>query len=866
MISPIPPIRPFYKKTSPFILLLAQRVIIIVYSVALILGSSTVGSRAAAFRFGVSISTFRYIGPSFIRHHFTSLATVPQRSLRRKAFAPNIRNHQVMSASSKGLESTTSAQPVPPVAFRDEVNGFVYAGVAPESWDSSIPRQTETSTEPLIDPPVRVADPYHWMRDDKRTNEQVLQHLRNENDYTNAVTQHLQQNASDGKNSVVDTLYHEMLSVIQETDYTTPRPNKDFMYYTRTIQGKAYTIHCRAPRDSHMLWNSSMSDDEKKITPISIGEQITLDINDLAVNQSYCSVGSVKASPSQQLLAYTVDFTGDEKCTLFIKNLVTQEIVHDNDASFEIYGSIQWGMDTDTTVYYLKLDHAQRPFQVYRRTFYNLDDSIFTTITKTNTAYVDTLLFEDLDDSNWVGIYKSKDDRFLFIEASSKETTEIHYIDLSQPLDSQEVRCIAPRRQKVLYEVDHRDGFWWICSNVNNLPNMALFTAPAVPNCQNLWTMVTSAITAEPIFDGGYTRSLDGVTCFVNHVVAYGREEGIPRVWIIGEIQTEGSTEKTAIGVHKFERLAFAEDAYDVGLGTNYEYDTSTIVVTYDSMISPTQSIEINMDDTAQRVILKEKIVPGYEKSLYHCERLTLLGRDRVTRIPISMVYRADVMEHHVGSNQPVPVHLYGYGSYGACMEADFVATRLPLLNRGIVYVIAHVRGGGEMGRTWYEEPNGGKYLCKKNSFNDFCDTAKWLIHEKNLTTPDLLSCEGRSAGGLLIGASINQAPEFFKVAILGVPFVDVVPTMIDASIPLTAGEWEEWGNPNEEKYHQYMIEYTPTVNVQHAKYPACLLTGGLHDPRVQVSFIFSASDCIVFISSPNFVIVSVLGTGEVCR
>jgi oligopeptidase B len=197
-------------------------------------------------------------------------------------------------------------------------------------------------------------------------------------------------------------------------------------------------------------------------------------------------------------------------------------------------------------------------------------------------------------------------------------------------------------------------------------------------------------------------------------------------------------------------------------------------------------------------------------------------------------------MEQHKMLNQPVSVHLYGYGSYGACMEADFVATRLPLLNRGIVYVIAHVRGGGEMGRIWYEEPNGGKYLCKKNTFNDFCDTAKWLIRDKKLTTSDLLSCEGRSAGGLLVGASINQAPELFKVAILGVPFVDVVPTMIDASIPLTAGEWEEWGNPNERKYHQYMMEYTPTLNVQNAKYPACLLTGGLHDPRVQVCLILS--------------------------
>jgi oligopeptidase B len=176
-----------------------------------------------------------------------------------------------------------------------------------------------------------------------------------------------------------------------------------------------------------------------------------------------------------------------------------------------------------------------------------------------------------------------------------------------------------------------------------------------------------------------------------------------------------------------------------------------------------------------------------------------------------------------------------GYGSYGACMEASFSSTRLSLLDRGMVYVIAHIRGGGEMGRQWYEEPNGAKYLCKKNTFNDFVDVARWLIHDRSLTIPELMSCEGRSAGGLLIGSSINQAPDLFKAAILGVPFVDVVSTMTDASIPLTVVEWEEWGNPNEEKYHQYMMDYCPMQTIQAAKYPACLLTGGLHDPRVQV-------------------------------
>jgi len=237
------------------------------------------------------------------------------------------------------------------------------------------------------------------------------------------------------------------------------------------------------------------------------------------------------------------------------------------------------------------------------------------------------------------------------------------------------------------------------------------------------------------------------------------------------------------------------------------------------------------------RIVLKARHVPGYSKADYDCERITVTSRDGDTEIPVSIVYRRDVMDQHLrsGKSERLPVHLIGYGSYGASSEADFSATRLTLLNRGIVFAVAHVRGGSEMGRQWYEEPNGAKFLCKENSFNDFVDVAKWLTEVKKITTPQQLSIEGRSAGGLLIGASINQAPEQFSVAILGVPFVDVVCTMVDSSIPLTTGEWEEWGNPNEELYFSYMLNYSPMNNVKDgAKYPSCLLTGGLHDPRVQ--------------------------------
>lgn len=347
---------------------------------------------------------------------------------------------------------------------------------------------------------------------------------------------------------------------------------------------------------------------------------------------------------------------------------------------------------------------------------------------------------------------------------------------------------------------------------------MKLMSAPAIPDSAYKWKLVEDS-NGTPIFDGSLSKSLDSVTVVNTHLIAEGREGGIPRVWVV-DIDTKAAT-----------RLEFDEEAYNVGLLSHYEADTKTITVSYDSMLTPPSSIDIVLGDDSQRTVLKTKIVPGYDKGKYGFSRMDVLSRDGETKIPISVVYQKETMEK-VKAGERVPCHLYGYGSYGMCMEAGFSSTRLPLLDRGMIYIVIHVRGGGEMGRNWYEEPNGGKYLCKMNTFNDFVDVAKFLVD--GWSTPNMLSCEGRSAGGLLIGAAINQAPELFRCAILGVPFVDVVCTMTDSTIPLTTGEWIEWGNPNEARYYQYMMDYSPMNNVQSGKkYPACWLTGGLHDPRV---------------------------------
>eukprot|EP00577_Skeletonema_sp_RCC1716_P008538 CAMPEP_0113411114 /NCGR_PEP_ID=MMETSP0013_2-20120614/22071_1 /TAXON_ID=2843 ORGANISM="Skeletonema costatum, Strain 1716" /NCGR_SAMPLE_ID=MMETSP0013_2 /ASSEMBLY_ACC=CAM_ASM_000158 /LENGTH=750 /DNA_ID=CAMNT_0000297403 /DNA_START=53 /DNA_END=2302 /DNA_ORIENTATION=- /assembly_acc=CAM_ASM_000158 len=693
-------------------------------------------------------------------------------------------------------EATKNDVISPPVARRDEEK-VCFAGVGPADWDAKMPRQSNDSSEKLLDPPVAIPDPYGWLRDDTRENKEILDYLRAENEYSQSMTTHLK--------GLQDSLYDEFLSSIQETDYTTPRSREGFWYYTRTFKGESYSAYCRAPKTSDTF---SINWDGTKESPIMPGEEVYLNVNELAKDKSYCSVGRVKPSPSQTYIAYAVDFSGDEKYEMHVRNLETGEDVAltevASDDLLEVDGLL-WGKDDDT-LYYMTMDEFHRPYRLYQRKDWKSD------------APTDTLLKEELDDLFWCSSYKSLDGKYIFFDTASKETSEVWYLSTEDESSVTEMKCVAKRRNKVLYEVEHGDDSWYVWTNVDGSPNMKLMSSPATADSAANWELVVDA-NGTPLFDGSLAKSLDSVTVLNTHVVIEGREGGIPRVWVYSK-ETK-----------KMKMLSFDEDAYDVGMLAHFEADTKSIAVSYDSLVTPPSSIEISLDDDSQRTVLKTKAVPGYDKGSYGCDRMEVLSRDGETKVPISVVYSNETMEK-VKAGERVPVHLYGYGSYGACMEADFDTTRLPLIKRGMIYVIAHIRGGGEMGRQWYEEPNGAKYLCKKNTFNDFVDVAKFLVD--TWTTPEMLSCEGRSAGGLLIGASINQAPELFKCAILGVPFVDVAVTMTDSTIPLTSGEWVEWGNPNEEKYHQYMMEYSPMNNVQKGKtYPACWLTGGLNDPRV---------------------------------
>ena len=717
-----------------------------------------------------------------------------------------------------------------PYAKREEERVF-YAGIAPPFWDTtSFPRQAETSQEPMMDPPIAVPDPYGWMRDESRTDRDVLRHLKLENKHTQYQTQHLE--------ALRDEIYSELVNGITETDYTLPRPHQgsDWYYYRRTMQGLSYPIHCRAPlsktphdelRATLNLWTAT----GEASLPILPGEQVVLDENVLCHGQSYCHVASLKISPSHELVAFAVDYAGGETYQLVIQNVATHKVVvTDKNNLQDMSSDLEWGAD-DMTIYYLLMDDAQRPYQLYRKQL--LDDA---KKTKSSNQPQDTLVFQEPDVLFWLGMVPSSLDReYMLIVAESTEASEWWYLNLNNNitntntndtdtdtddvLHEHEPECIAPRSSGVRYDVEYRNQEWWITSNIHQTPNMQLFRAPVGQQQQQLqWT---SPVLAH-LFGGSNAIALTALTPLANHVIVQGRQDGIPRIWIL-ELSPDSDD-----SIPQIIRLEFSEPAHDVELAGEYERNTTTIVVAYTSLVTPIQFIEIDLNEPSHRTILKERHVPGYSPEKYGCSRITVPSRDGHTEIPVSLVYTNAVWQERL--YRPVHVHLYAYASYGTSIDDDFHSDRLALLDRGMIYAIAHVRGGGEMGRQWYED---GKYLAKKNTFNDVVDIAQWMIQEQ-WTLPALLSAEGRSAGGLTIAATINQAPELFKMAILGVPFCDILATMVDSSIPLTAGEWEEWGNPNEIKYFDYMKSYAPLENVRNVTYPSLLLLAGLHDPRVQ--------------------------------
>jgi oligopeptidase B len=596
-------------------------------------------------------------------------------------------------------------------------------------------------------------DNYFWLRD--RADPDTIAYLEAENEFTKAEMKHTEEMQA--------KLYTELLGRIQQTDLSVPTKWDDYFYYTRTEEGKQYPIRCR------------------KHGSLDAPEEVLLEGNAMAEGKKYFRVGNFAPSPNHKLLAYSVDYEGDEAYTIYVKDLTTGELLAD--AIPNTYYSLEWGND-NATFFYTVLDAAKRPYKVFRHAL---------------GAAKDVLVCHEEDERFTVELEKTRSGAYILINISSSLTSEVRYRSADKPKGRFSI--LLPRVQETEYDVTHHGDSWFIRTN-DGAKTFRLIEAPVKDPSKGNWKEV---MAARP------EATIESVTAFQDDLVTEERNRGLIKLRI--QNFTSGQA-------HYVE---FHEPVYTAGLGANAEYDTKLLRYTYTSLVTPNSVFDYNMD-TRERVLKKQQIVlGGYDASEYQSERIYATAADDV-KVPISLVYRKGTARD--GS---APMLLYGYGAYGISMDPSFSSDRLSLLNRGMIYAIAHIRGGADLGKPWHED---GRILKKRNSFTDFIACAEYLIAEK-YTSADRLAIMGGSAGGLLMGAVTNMRPDLFAAVVAKVPFVDALNTMLDASLPLTVGEYEEWGNPNEKEFYEYIKSYAPYENVEPKAYPKILITAGLNDPRV---------------------------------
>ena len=560
-------------------------------------------------------------------------------------------------------------------------------------------------------------------------------------------------------------LYKEMLSRIQETDLSVPDRKGDYYYYARTEAGKAYPIYCRKQGSMDAI------------------EEVLLDQNLLAEGHSYFRLGTFQVSPNHQLLAYSVDTTGAELYTMFFLDLSTRQLYPESIS--ETYYSFAWGNDNQT-VFYTQVDAAHRPFKLFRHTLGSPVDD-------------DVLVHHEPDDAYYLMVSKTRSEAYILLSLESKVTSEVHFLDADHPTTSFQV--IQQRSPGVEYSIEHHSDHFYITTNEGAI-NFKLMNTPINAPSKDNWQTVIPHREEVMILD---------VSAFTNHLVIYEREAGLPNVRVC------------QLSTKEEHYITFPEPTYEVAEAANPEFNTHTLRFSYTSLVTPNSIFDYNLD-TQERELKKETpVLGGYDRTEYITQRMQVIAPDGAL-IPLSLVYKKGSK-----NEQPNPLLLTAYGSYGYSYPDAFSSSRLSLLDRGVVLAIAHIRGGAEMGRKWYED---GKLLQKKNTFTDFIACAEHLVKE-NWTSPKHLAISGGSAGGLLMGAVINLRPDLFNAVVAQVPFVDVVTTILDTSLPLSVMEWEEWGNPNDKVYYDYMKSYSPYDNVEAKDYPTLLITAGLNDPRV---------------------------------
>lgn len=599
-------------------------------------------------------------------------------------------------------------------------------------------------------------DDYSWLRDKK--NPEVMAYLEAENAYTRAEMEHTE--------GFQKALYQEMLSRIKEDDSTVPARLGEYWYYTRTETGKAYPIHCR------------------KKGSVDGPEEVLLDENELAEGHEFFDLGDAEVSPNDLLLAYTADFDGSENYTLYVKNLMTGELLADRVE--KISDEIEWAND-NATLYYVRLDQAtHRPWQMFR---HRLGD----------VATADTLVFQEADEAFFLSMGKSKDEKYMFVDLSSHTSSEVHFFSADIP-DASPI-LFAERRPNIELGMEHHEGWWYIVTN-EDATNFKLMRTRVEQPGREHWEEV---IPYDPLV------KIDDIETFRDFLVIYGRRGGYKNM-VVRDLRSG-----------EMHEITHPEPVYTLSGGVNLEYDTDLLRFGYSSLVTPATTYEYDMRNRSRVLLKQAEVLGGYDPTLYQSERIYAPAADG-TQVPISVVYRKDLR-----GPGPQPLYLYGYGAYGHTVDPSFSSARLSLLDRGMVFAIAHVRGGGALGRPWYEA---GRLLQKRNTFTDFIACAEHLI-TLGFTQPSQLGISGGSAGGLLMGAVVNLRPDLFRAVDASVPFVDLMNTMLDASIPLTVIEYDEWGNPNEEEYFRYMLSYSPYDNVQAQAYPHMLITAGLNDPRV---------------------------------
>ncbi len=560
-------------------------------------------------------------------------------------------------------------------------------------------------------------------------------------------------------------LYDEMLARIKEDDSGVPVRRGPWFYYSRTEKGKAYPIFARK-RGSE-----------------TAPEEIYFDQNKEAEGHAFYQLGGMEVSPDHSKLAVLVDTNGYEDFVLRVKDLRTGEWLPDRIE--KLSWGLAWASD-NRTVFYMTPDSAKRGDRVWRHQIGTPRGS-------------DVSVYQDTDVLFNVGVQRSRNGEWILISSSSFTSGEWHVIPAAFPAEPPKV--LAPRRPGIEYDVEAGEGYFYITTN-ENARNFRVMRAPVATPARANW--VEWLPHRADVF-------VEGVLPFSRHIVVQERREGLRRLRV------------TELAGGESHDVTFPEAAYGVFLGGNPEFDTRTLRFTYSSLITPNSVFDYAMIARTRELKKRDEVLGGYDPSRYAVERLTATARDG-TPVPISLVYRKNFQR-----DGKRPLLLYAYGSYGSTTEPTFNSQRFSLIDREFIYAIAHVRGGQEMGRSWYDD---GKMLRKMNTFTDFIDVAEHLVKER-YTSPDRLAANGGSAGGLLMGAIANMRPDLFKVIVADVPFVDVINTMLDASIPLTAQEWEQWGNPARRAEFEYMRQYSPYDNVEAKAYPRMLVTSGVNDSRV---------------------------------